>query len=256
MMHTRPTSCRIVVSRMVLLGLLGLAGLATTACGDVEDPGGAGDAGVPDSDGNLASDTMRAGVDYSFARPSPAGIRAAGYTFAVRYLSHGSNTKNLSASEARALIAAGVDVVVVWETGASDALKGGARGATDAQEALSEATAAGMPAGRPIYFGVDFDATASQQAALDEYFDGVASVLGRGRTGAYAGFNPITRLFDAGKIGFGWQTYAWSSGQWDPRAQLRQVRNGVTVAGGDCDIDQSHADDFGQWGALTGTVAP
>src|SRR5262249_47280669 len=31
-------------------------------------------------------------------------------------------------------------------------------------------------------------------------------------------------------------------------AQLRQVRNGVTILGVDCDIDQSMADDFGQWG--------
>ena len=248
---------RICMSRMGLLCLL-----ATTACGAADDPGGRdgvddpGDPGDPDSYGNIASDiTLRAGVDYSFARPSPAGIRAAGFTFAVRYFSHGSNSKNLSVAEVHALIAAGVDVVSNWETGASDALKGRARGVTDAQEALSEATAAGMPAGRPIYFSVDFDATAAQQAAINDYFDGVVSVLGHDRTGAYGGINPIKRLFDAGKIGFGWQTYAWSGGQWDARAQLRQIHNGVTVAGGDCDIDQSRADDFGQWGAPVNPVA-
>src|SRR5262249_50303723 len=61
--------------------------------------------------------------------------------------------------------------------------------------------------------------------------------------------------FDAGKISFGWQTFAWSAGRWEPRAQLRQVRNGVTIAGGACDIDQSQADDFGQWGAPANPVA-
>jgi hypothetical protein len=226
-----------------------LALLGASAFGGVDDPGelDAGDI------------TVRAGVDYSFARPSPAGIRSAGYIFAVRYLSYDTG-KNLSASEARALMAAGVDIVSNWESGASDALMGNARGASDAQEAQRQATAAGMPAGRPIYFSVDFDATSGQQAAINDYFDGVASVLGGDRTGAYGGFYPIQRLFDAGKIGFGWQTYAWSGGQWEPRAQLRQIHNGVTVAGGDCDVDQSEARDFGQWGTAgavrTGSVAP
>ena len=95
-----------------------------------------------------------------------------------------------------------------------------------------------MPGDRPIYFSVDFDATPQQgRAAIDAYFDGVASVLGRARTGAYGGYYVIKRLFDDGKITWGWQTYAWSGGQWDPRAQLRQTQNGVTVAGSSCDID-------------------
>jgi hypothetical protein len=83
---------------------------------------------------------------------------------------------------------------------------------------------------------------------INDHFDGVASVLGLARTAAYGGFYPIKRLFDAGKIAYGWQTFAWSGGQWDPRAQLRQVRNGVTIAGADCDIDEAQVQDFGQWG--------
>ncbi|HEX3762398.1 MAG TPA: glycoside hydrolase domain-containing protein [Kofleriaceae bacterium] len=224
--------------------------LGLSACADLDEPVD------PETLGDVASDaTVRSGVDYSWARPSPSGIRSAGYTFAVRYFSFDTTGKNLTASEARGLQAAGVDLVSNWENGASDALKGRARGASDATEALRQATAAGMPAGRPIYFSVDFDAQPSQQAALNDYFDGAASVLGVARTGAYGGIGPIGRLFDAGKIGFGWQTFAWSAGRWEPRAQLRQVKNGVTVAGGDCDVDQSQTDDFGQWGAVTIPVA-
>ncbi|HEY0476616.1 MAG TPA: glycoside hydrolase domain-containing protein [Kofleriaceae bacterium] len=203
----------------------------------------------PDRTDQISSEVVvQTGVDYAWSRPSPSGLRSAGYTFAVRYLSYDTTGKNLTASEARALQAAGVDVVSNWEYGASDALKGSARGASDAQEALRQATAAGMPAGRPIYFSVDFDATEAQQAAINDYFDGVSSVLGTARTGAYGGFYPIQRLFNAGKIAWGWQTFAWSGGQWDARAQLRQVRNGVTIAGGDCDIDEAQTADFGQWG--------
>jgi hypothetical protein len=205
---------------------------------------------IPDEDASEALNaiTVRRGVDYSWARPSPAGLHAAGYTFAVRYLSYDTTGKNLTISEARALQAAGVDVVANWEYGARDALSGHARGVSDAQEALRQATAAGMPAGRPIYFSVDFDATEAQQAAINNYFDGVASVLGHARTGAYGGYYPIKRLFDAGKIAWGWQTYAWSGGQWDSRAQLRQTLNGVTIAGGAYDIDEAQTNDFGEWG--------
>jgi hypothetical protein len=99
-----------------------------------------------------------------------------------------------------------------------------------------------------IYFSVDFDATSGQQSAINAYFDGVASVIGRSRTGAYGGYHVIRRLFDAGKIAWGWQTYAWSGGQWDSRAQLRQVLNGITVDGADCDRNEAHDVDFGQWG--------
>jgi len=59
-----------------------------------------------------------------------------------------------------------------------------------------------MPAGRPIYFSVDFDAQLSQQAVINDYFDGVASVLGRARTGAYVGSSRSSAV-DAGKITFG-----------------------------------------------------
>jgi len=253
-MHTRAATPGVFVTCMRfsagLVGVVGLVGM--TACAGLDDADGPDDEGI----GDVASDvTVRSGVDYSWARPSPSGLRAAGYTFAVRYLSFDTTGKNISASEARALQAAGVDVVSNWESGASDALKGRARGVSDAQEAQRQALAAGMPASRPIYFSIDFDAQLSQQAVINDYFDGVASVLGRARTGAYGGFFPIQRLFDAGKITFGWQTFAWSGGRWEPRAQLRQVRNGVTIAGGQCDIDQSQADDFGQWGAATHPVA-
>jgi MYXO-CTERM domain-containing protein len=185
------------------------------------------------------------GVDYSFARPSPASIVAGGYTFVVRYLSNES-AKNLSASEAAALKAAGLDIVCNWEDSATNALNGYNQGVTDAQTANAQASADGAPAGRPIYFSIDFDEQSSQASAVDSYFDGVASVLGHARTGAYGGYYAIDQLFNAGKIAFGWQAYAWSNGQWDSRAQLRQIQNGID--NGQEDEDEAMAADFGQWG--------
>jgi len=235
--------------------LFGLCLLFLTACA----VGGcaASDDRSEDEDLGVASDGvqyLQKGVDYSFARPSPSGLRNEGYQFAARYLSWLPNSKVLSGGEAGALRNAGVDIVLVWEYTAHDALGGYGDGVTQAQEAQRQANALGMPAGRPIYFSVDFDAREDQQGALNSYFDGVASVLGRERTGAYGGYYVIKRLFDAGKIGFGWQAYAWSGGQWDGRAQLRQVQNGITAAGngGCCDLDYSVAADFGQWAGSGG----
>jgi hypothetical protein len=194
------------------------------------------------------------GVDYSWARPSPAGLKADGYEFVSRYLSYGSSGKNLTKGEADGLKAAGLDIVCNWEEGAEDALGGYATGVAHAQAAQAQAVADGMPADRPIYFSLDFDAQPSQQAALNDYFDGVASVIGRSRTGAYGGYSAVNRLFNAGKITWAWQTYAWSYGQWDPRAQVRQIQN--DILNGQADKDQSMVADFGQWGPSSPSTPP
>ena len=86
----------------------------------------------------------------------------------------------------------------------------------------------------------------------------MASVIGVARTGAYGGYYVIQRLFNASKIKWGWQTYAWSGGQWDTRAQVRQVLNGITAAGDAncCDKDEAVAADFGQWHAAPANTPP
>ncbi|MEV6963782.1 DUF1906 domain-containing protein, partial [Hamadaea sp. NPDC051192] len=191
----------------------------------------------------------RQGIDYSWGRPDPSAIVAAGYSFVCRYVSWSTTGKNLTRAEADALRDAGLGIVTNWEYSANEALNGYSAGVENATEAYRQAIACGMPSNRPIYFSVDFDATEAQQSAINSYFDGVASVLGRSRVGAYGGYYVIKRLFDAGKITWGWQTYAWSGGSWDSRAQLRQVQNGITVDGADCDRNEARAADFGQWGA-------
>lgn len=187
------------------------------------------------------------GIDYAWGRPSVAAMKKAGVKFVARYLSHDITGKDLTAAEARTLSDAGFWIVVVWETTASRALAGRAAGVADATAADKKAKACGMPAGRPIYFAVDFDATASQQDEIHAYLDGAASVLGRDRIGMYGGYGPTKRAFDAKKITFGWQTYAWSHGSWDARAQLQQYSNGRTVGGVDCDYDRAMKTDYGQW---------
>src|SRR5581483_10019326 len=192
---------------------------------------------------------MTFGVDYAWHGdngPLIKALKAAQVTFVCRYLSHSSG-KNLTLAEAKALSAAGISIIVVWETTADRALAGHAAGAQDARDAAAEAKACGMPDGRPIYFAVDFDASSGQQAAINAYLDGVASVIGKDRSGIYGGCNPVKRALDGGHCRWAWQTYAWSGGRWDSRAQLQQYSNDHTIGGVGLDFDRSEAADFGQW---------
>jgi hypothetical protein len=119
-------------------------------------------------------------------------------------------------------------------------------GVSDAQDAEAEVESIGVPAGRPIYFAVDFDATSSDATACNAYFQGVASVLGLSRTGVYGGYYIVNELMSAGLATWGWQTYAWSNGQWASSAQLRQTMDGID--NGDLDADEGMVADFGQFG--------
>ena len=187
------------------------------------------------------------GCDYAWGRPGTAALQKAGVKFAARYLSYDTTGKNLTRSEAAALSRAGIWIVVVWEQTASRVLGGKTAGASDAREAARQAKVCGMPDDRPIYFAVDFEATAGQQPTVNAYLDGAASVIGRERVGLYAGYGPIKRAFDAGKIAYGWQTYAWSGGAWDPRAQLQQYSNDHRINGVGLDYDRAVKSDYGQW---------
>jgi nucleoid-associated protein YgaU len=185
------------------------------------------------------------GVDYAWSHPGGAALKAAGKKFACRYLST-DTSKNLSKTEADDLAAHGVACVVVWETTANRALAGSAAGEADAKTALKQATAAGMPAGRPVYFAVDFDATPQQQVPINAYLSGAASVLGKASTGVYGGFYVVQRALDAGVCTWAWQTAAWSGGQWDARAHIRQGAQ-ASIGGVSCDLNMAMAAEFGQW---------
>lgn len=194
--------------------------------------------------------TYAEGVDFANQRPSGVALRRAGKDFVVRYLS--PNTRNnprklLTAAEVDEYHGADLSICLVWETGTDRARLGGhAGGVSDARAAAFAAALLGAPLDQAIYFAVDEDTTGP---AVDPYFQGVADAIGLARTGAYGGRKPISWLFDHGRITYGWQTYAWSGGQWDPRAQARQYDNGASVpgAGSGYDLDRAVHPQYGQW---------
>lgn len=190
---------------------------------------------------------MRSGLDYYSLAPAIA--HAQGASFVCRYLS-GTLAKNLTRHEADELARLGIDCVVMWETTERRAQDGELAGEMDAHAALLQAISAGMVGARPIYFTVDFD-TSLDPSVIDWYFHGVNKVLGVARTGAYGGITTIDRLFNQSLISYAWQTSAWSRGQWNDRAQLRQVAYDAAW-----DRDEALVDDFGQWRPGVGPPHP
>ena len=189
---------------------------------------------------------MAFGIDYSYGSGLSANqMKAAGVTFVCRYLSYQPNSKNITPAEFANLRKAGLTVVLVWEGSGHEG--GSTNGASAAREANRQAAALGA-GGIPIYFApCDYDVPPGDQAGINAYLDGAASVIGRARTGLYGGYWPVKRAFDAGKMHYGWQTYAWSGNNVDNRAHLYQYRNGMRMGPADVDFDRSLHTDYGGW---------
>jgi hypothetical protein len=201
------------------------------------------------------------GVDYAGGRISGADLKAAGVSFVCRYLSDGGANlpnKMLTPAEASDLLANGIQIVSNWETTAQMMLGGYAQGITDAGQARNQMVACGGPGGATIYFSCDFDEAPNQQAAINAYLQACCDVLGGpGHVGVYGGYWPVLRALNAGVAAYAWQTEAWSGGNVDSRVAIIQ-RNQVgykTIGGVQCDINESHATDIGQWHNYT-TVPP
>lgn len=116
-------------------------------------------------------------VDYSWARPSPADIKAAGYDGVIRYLSHEPG-KDLSGGERDRLFAVGLSVGLVWETAADRPRSGYPAGLADGREANARADALGWPVTKPIAYAVDYDPVGDYEP-VRSYFDGASDAGGR-----------------------------------------------------------------------------
>lgn len=191
-----------------------------------------------------------AGADYSFSHPDVAALKAAGISFACRYLST-DPSKNLTAVELASLHGAGIAVVLNWETTAQMALRGYQGGLSDAKAARAQATALGAPASVPIYYSVDFADSAAQIPVVLDYLHGAADAEGsKDKVGVYGGYATAAAAHSAG-FNYLWQTYAWSGTptQWLAAARIRQTRNDQSIGGASVDLDEAMFADYGQWSA-------
>jgi hypothetical protein len=175
------------------------------------------------------------GFDYT-ERIAPAALKSAGCSVVFRYLSQPGWSKNITRAEADELLAAGLPIVLNYETSGTFMLGGYSAGQSAARSARAQANALGAPTNTRIYYSADFNATADQIPTILEFDRGAASVDGNAEVGGYGGLK-VALAEDA--TGFStWQTIAWSDGQWDARSLARQTGVQQTVGGVVVDVNQ------------------
>lgn len=186
----------------------------------------------------MATETY--GCDFSFARPAPAAVKAAGYSFVMGYVSHDAG-KALTKAQIAAYCSAGVRVGLVFEDAADRALGGAAAGAADGHFTEQVLRDLDYHPTAPVFFAVDFDVTAAQLPTVRQY----AAAFNRATThpvGVYGSYRVVEALVTPGvqPVQYGWQTAAWSSGRLSYKAHLYQ-RNHHThplfIAAADFDED-------------------
>lgn len=149
------------------------------------------------------------GVDY--ATPlEPAKVAELGYAFVARYI-NGKPTwwKVLTPGERDALHAAGLGIVLVWETGATRPLAGTIAGTRDGQLATLDADRLGYPKSMPIVVAVDIDTTTTNAAAVLAYWRAFRDACSH-PVGVYGDWDVIDAI--GGESALNWQANArwWS----------------------------------------------
>lgn len=186
------------------------------------------------------------GLDYSAGRPSGGNVRDAGYGFVMRYLWFpGQQHAFITPQDLASLLAAGVHVGLIFESTANRAAQGFAAGEADAHTAQEQCNVLGKP-DAVVYGTVDFDASQAQLPAVADYFNGMISVLGKERVGAYGGYYTLNYLLSV--VAYFWQTVAWSGGTIGRYPRLRlaeanilQILGEVSVAGVSCDVNERYS---------------
>ncbi|QNG18041.1 DUF1906 domain-containing protein [Rhodococcus triatomae] len=198
-------------------------------------------------------------IDYSADVPSASAIKDAGYAGVIRYVSDrrpGAEWmlgKPFRASEAEALLAAGLAVVSCYQYGkgpTADWRGGYDAGVKHARRGLELHRAAGGPEGRPIYASIDDNPTEIEFATMiAPFLLGWHSVLGRENVGVYANSKTIDLALVAGLGSWYWQ-HNWGTpqGYVHPAAHLHQFEiDKRTVDGVGIDRNSILKADYGRW---------
>ncbi len=157
---------------------------------------------------------MKRGIDCA----SPVSARAAeilkaeGFEFVCRYLLPPSYSKALSWAEAEILHAAGLEILLVWETTAARMRGGAAAGREDGARAYARARELGVPDNAILYFAADFDAQPEDMSALRAYLAAAWDQTGPYEVGVYGSYRVIEAMKTSVAEGF-WQCVAWSGGR-------------------------------------------
>jgi hypothetical protein len=198
-------------------------------------------------------------LDYAAGVISAADLKAAGALGAIRYVSDrrpGGNWmlgKPIQLPEAQDLVKAGLKIVSNYQYGkqeTADWLGGQQAGILHAKRGWQLHTAAGGPAGAPIYASIDDDPSLDQyKQQVAPYLRAWESVIGHQRVGVYANSKTIEWALQDGIGSWFWQ-HNWGSpkGYTHPAAHLHQVEIDKRSVGGiGVDVNYVIKPSFGQW---------
>jgi hypothetical protein len=194
--------------------------------------------------------TPAEGFDASFNKPSGADAAAANRKRAMLYITPpGTGNKGIDQAVWDDYTRHGIEIGFVWEEGTNAVQNGRAQGISDAKAAQAQLNALKGPEhDRPIYFAIDFDIQPGDYAKALEYFQGVNSVLGVERTGAYGHYDILAYLDAQRVIQKKWQTYAWSAGKVYAHIDVLQYSNNHQLGSGTVDFDRMYSSNWGQHG--------
>jgi hypothetical protein len=208
---------------------------------------------------SASADGLGVLLDYAAGVIPASQIRAAGALGSIRYVSDrrpgGSWMlgKPMQISEARDLNQNGLKIVSCYQYGkqsSADWLGGQNAGVQHARRGWELHTAAGGPAGAPIYASIDDDPSYEQyKQQVAPYLRGWESVVGHQRTGLYGNSKTIEWALQDGLGSYFWQ-HNWGSpgGRTHPAAHLHQVEiDKRNVGGVGVDINNICKPQFGQW---------
>lgn len=186
--------------------------------------------------------------DYSFGRPIPREMKAAGAAGVERYGARRPNPKVLSVPERDLLFEAGLSITWVWELGEQRALAGFDAGYDDARYMLDLAHELGTPPGAGIYYVLEDPrpVARSQWPAVLRYVEGVRHAGGPFRVGGYGGQALVEEATRQGLITLGWQVEGWSQSV-SPACHLYQRSNSRNHPFPSTDENVCLQSDWGQW---------
>ncbi|RED34661.1 DUF1906 domain-containing protein [Paenibacillus sp. VMFN-D1] len=189
------------------------------------------------------------GIDCSTRVTAAAAkkFKADGVSFIGRYVTPNS-WKSMCKEEADTIIAAGLQILPVFERTADRTKGGAANGAEDGRRAYAHVRSIGQPIGTAIYFAVDYDAPASQHDNIEAYLRAAAKEIPGYKIGVYGSFSVIEAMAIRGAAAYFWQTLAWSRGLLSAKANIFQKQIDVMANGIKVDWNDQYSD-AGLWGA-------
>lgn len=140
------------------------------------------------------------------------GLKDVGVKTIVRYYNRDATPKVIGQSEFNAILAAGMNLMIVHQRGGRDPAEYSAEtGVLDCAHCRDFGGKRGQPDGSAIYFGVDFDISAQDlNQRVFPYFTALKGEMARAtgkphyRIGVYGSGQTCKALLDAGLVDFTW----------------------------------------------------